>query len=91
MKCLSMLIALCFCFISAKTQSVEIYDTYIGDPIGDNLAGTKVELNCAGFWDCETVYYIKNKTGELINICLERHKLIDASGSEDYVLFWTYS
>ncbi|NOQ75477.1 MAG: T9SS type A sorting domain-containing protein [Crocinitomix sp.] len=85
MKILYCLIVFCFASFFSNAQSLEIYEYYVGDP-GENIAGTIQDLYCDEE-DCYFNILIKNITDETINIGLERHKLIEAAESQDYLSF----
>ncbi len=80
-------ILICFCSLFGGAQSIAIYHEYLGLPMDDDLSGTTVEVYCDGTSDCYFLFIIENLTDETINIGLERHKIVAAEGSEDYLSF----
>ncbi len=87
MKYIISSVLICFCTILGYSQSLAIYKEYLGLPTGEDLSGTTVDVYCDGDGDCYVLFIIENLTDETINMGLERHKIVEAEGSEDYLSF----
>lgn len=70
-----------------SAQMIEIYEQELGEPVGEDISGTIVEVYADPLDYVDVDFLAANVSDGLINIRLERFKIIDAEGSIDFCRF----
>ncbi|MFT5823902.1 MAG: hypothetical protein ACI8ZM_005167, partial [Crocinitomix sp.] len=73
-----------------SAQTIEIYEEEEWEPIGEDISGTVVEVFVdPGDSPAIVRFVAKNTSDETLNLRLERFKLEDALGSQDFIYWGT--
>ncbi|MFT5823898.1 MAG: hypothetical protein ACI8ZM_005163 [Crocinitomix sp.] len=70
-----------------SAQTFEIYEQELGEPVGEDISGTIIEVSVDPFGDADIDFLAVNVSDAVVNIRLERFKIVDATGSIDYCRF----